>query len=345
MGRRRERASGFGLLPRMEARPRKDGKTTYRYHPLGGKPINLGTDRDDAIRQVLGVNAAATGQGTVNELWGQYQKTAKWDVLADRTKSDYAIYSIRLLGVMGEVPVSVIRPTDIARYLRVERADAKVRGNREVALLSNLMTLAIELGLIDVNPCKQIKKNSERARTEAPEASELQIFLTWLEQRSPASKTLSIMAEFASLAGSRRAEFLGIQLPQLDLKAQVIRLMRAKQHGGSKKTESITMGPAMLDLVHRMIDLDRPSTSLHVFVNQRGNPVTESGFTTGWQRAKAEALEKGVITRNFTFHDLRAYYTTQYKERFGSLPELHSNPATTAKVYDRSKVVKRQSLS
>lgn len=54
MGRRRERASGFGLLPRMEARPRKDGKVTYRYHPIGGKPINLGTDRDEAIRQVLG---------------------------------------------------------------------------------------------------------------------------------------------------------------------------------------------------------------------------------------------------------------------------------------------------
>lgn len=44
MRRRRERASGFGLLPRMEARPRKDGKVTYRYPPVGGKPVNLGTD-------------------------------------------------------------------------------------------------------------------------------------------------------------------------------------------------------------------------------------------------------------------------------------------------------------
>ncbi len=74
MGRRRERASGFGLLPRMEARPRKDGKVTYRYHPLGGKPINLGTDRDSAIRQVLGVNAQASSQGTIRELWSWYQK-------------------------------------------------------------------------------------------------------------------------------------------------------------------------------------------------------------------------------------------------------------------------------
>jgi hypothetical protein len=35
----------------MEARPWKDGKTvTYRYHPMEGPPVNLGTDRDAAVR-------------------------------------------------------------------------------------------------------------------------------------------------------------------------------------------------------------------------------------------------------------------------------------------------------
>ncbi len=47
---------------------------------------------------------------------------------------------------MGDVPAAVIRPADIARYLRVERADAPTRANREVALLSNLMNVAIERG-------------------------------------------------------------------------------------------------------------------------------------------------------------------------------------------------------
>lgn len=47
MNRPRDRASARGLLPRMESRPRKDGLVTYRYHPVGGKPINLGTDRDE----------------------------------------------------------------------------------------------------------------------------------------------------------------------------------------------------------------------------------------------------------------------------------------------------------
>lgn len=31
----------------------------------------------------------------------------------------------------------------------------------------------------------------------------------------------------------------------------------------------------------------------------------------------AQALEEKVINRRFTFHDLRAYYTTQHKAQYG----------------------------
>ena len=61
MNRRRDRASCAGLLPLMEARPWRDGKTvTYRLHPLGGKPINLGTDRLAAIQRVLQLTRRST---------------------------------------------------------------------------------------------------------------------------------------------------------------------------------------------------------------------------------------------------------------------------------------------
>ena len=63
MSRTRERLSSMGLLPRMEAVPRKNG-FTYRYHPVGAKPINLGRDRDAAIRQVLDMNGNGTHHGT-----------------------------------------------------------------------------------------------------------------------------------------------------------------------------------------------------------------------------------------------------------------------------------------
>lgn len=60
----------------------------------------------------------------------------------------------------------------------------------------------------------------------------------------------------------------------------------------------------------------------------------------------AKAIEDQVITREarFTFHDLRAFYATQHKQATGELPDLHKNPETTARVYDRNTIVKRSSI-
>ena len=42
-----------------------------------------------------------------------------------------------------------------------------------------------------------------------------------------------------------------------------------------------------------------------------GNPYTDTGFASTLQRAMAKAVKDAVIPRRFTFHDPRAYYTTQ----------------------------------
>ena len=42
--------------------------------------------------------------------------------------------------------------------------------------------------------------------------------------------------------------------------------------------------------------------------------------------------------------DAECSYTTQHKESFGDLPELHANKAVTARIYDRSKVSKRRAI-
>jgi len=345
MGRKRDRASGFGLLPRMEARPWSDGKTvSYRYHPVGGKPIALGTDKRAAIQKVLDLNGASSDIGTVQELWRAYQEMPQWKRLGERTKADYEAYSVKLLEVMGKVSARLVRPADVARYLRVERADAPVRANREVALLSNLMNVAVERGDIDANPCKQVKRNQERPRTEAPEPAELSRFIAWLQDQGGQRRVIALMAEFAALAGSRRIEFIHLTLPQIDNDGEVIRLMRAKQHGGTKRVENVLISQAMEDLVRRLRALPRPEGCLHVFVTRDGNPYTDSGFSSTWQRAMTQALKDKVAPRRFTFHDLRAYYTTQHKAQYGALPELHADTKTTAKVYDRSRVSVRKGL-
>jgi hypothetical protein len=63
-----------------------------------------------------------------------------------------------------------------------------------------------------------------------------------------------------------------------------------------------------------------------------------------WGRLMDRAVTAGVVAQRFTFHDLRAHYTTYFKLKFGELPELHASPGTTAAVYERSKVVSRRAL-
>lgn len=222
------------------------------------------------------------------------------------------------------------------------RKDASTLANREVALLSNLFNLAVEKGAIDRNPCKDVRRNKERPRTRLVEAAELMAFVDWAMQQGPSAQVLVGMAQFAALAGSRRIEFRTLHWPQVD--EEIVRLTRAKQRGAEKR-ELIFIGTALREVLDKMKALPGYNAMGAVFrAPKTGNPYSESGFKTMWGRLMDAALEEKVIAQRFTFHDLRAHYTTYYKKRFDALPELHADPATTARVYERSREAKRQSL-
>ncbi len=347
----RNRQSAAGLLPRMEARPWSDGKTvTYRYHPVGGKPMALGTDRQAAIQKVLDLSGNASDAGTVRELWRLYHEGPPWKLLATATQADYLQCSVHVLKTFGPARASLIRPTDINRYLRVERASAPVRANREAALLSNLFNLGVERGDLEANPCKQIRRNKEQPRTEAPETAVLAAFVKWLVDSGGQRKTVALMAEFTAYGGSRRAEFLDLTWPQIDRTAGVVRIQRAKQRG-QVVWEKIDIGPQMAALLDR-IEAHAAAQAAQrkkpipqsVFCNRSGNPYGSRGFMANWGKWMAEAVEAGVVSKRFTFHDLRAYYVTLHRTQRGNLPDLHKNPATTARIYDRRTESKRGAM-
>jgi integrase len=342
MSRPRDRASSNGLLPLMEARPWKDGKTvTYRYHPIGGAPIKLGTDKVKAIRAVLDMNGDNSDRGTVAELWRLYQESPEWVALSEASRVDYTQSSKPLLKIFAKMAPGSIKPTHCNRYLRVERIKAPIRANRELALLSNLMNLAVNRGDIDANPCKQVRRNKEQPRHEVPETVDLSSFLAWAQARGGQSMVLAGMAEYAAIAGNRRIEFRPLHWPQVD--DEIVRLKRGKQRGHIV-IEAVNISERLAALFERMRGLAKDPRVGPVFPNRDGNPHTERGFKSAWARLMAAAIKAGVLQKRIKFHDLRAYYTTHYKLQHGQLPDLHANPATTARVYDRSKEVKRRSL-
>jgi integrase len=345
MNRPRDRASAVGLLPRMEARPWRDGRTiTYRYHPVGAAPINLGTDRAEALRKVLELNGQADDAATIGRLWQQYQASPAWAALRDRTRADYIDYSVHLLRVFGAVHAAHISAPDVARYLRIERAQAPKRANREVSLLGNLIGLAIERGDATHNPCRggQVRRNPERPRSIAPDAADIRALVAHAQAKSGQWAIVTMAAEFAALVGARQAELLTLHWPQWS--ADEVRLQRAKQRAGVTKVERIESSPALAELRMRLQGVARNTTLGAVFPNRQGNPYTAAGFAAMWGKLMREAVAAGVVGQRFTFHDLRSHYVTRHGAERGALPDLHRSPTTTARVYERAKEARRRAL-
>lgn len=351
MSRRRDRASAEGLLPLMEARPWKDGKTVaYRYHPLGGKPVNLGTDRDAAILAVLQISRRAPDSGTLREMWRLYQRSPDWAALAPGTQTDYTLCWSQLEPRFGAMAPASITALHCRKYLRVERADSPVRANREMALLSNLLNVAIDNGDAEINVCRHVRRNKERPRRMAPEPETLQRFVRWAIGLGGSASVLAGMAEFAARSGNRRVEFRELRWPQVG--AEEIRLMRAKQRAGDAPiVEVIGMSPALHALLERMRAISGHDKTGPVFPAARGGGCYgDRAFKSAWSRLMAQAhddtIGPPVLTRgqHFTFHDVRAFFVTEHKRQRDRLPDMHRDPGTTARVYDRSKEVRRRAL-
>lgn len=331
----------------MEARPHKDGTTvTYRYHPVGGKPINLGTDQEAAIRRVLDLNGQTANHGTLAWVWNQWKDSKRYLKLAEGTQADYALAWKQIDAKFGKRQAASIASPEIARYVHLDRKGSPRRADLEKTVMSNLFKHAILLGVAERNPTIGVEPHGSEASDVMPEEAALRAFLAWLEAGTPQRKILAYAAEYAALAGNRQAEFLPLVWPRVDDEAGVIRTTRAKQRGKKRDTvvEAIQISPRMKALLSKLRGLGRES--LFLFPTEDGNQYTARGFKTLWQRAVHAAIEAKVITprQRFNFHALRRYYATMHKAQTGELPDLHADKAVTARVYDATRVVNRKSL-
>lgn len=352
MSRPRDRESAKGLLPRMEARPRAGGGFTYRFHPHEGKPIGLGRDLAAALRQVLDLTGQSDQQGTLRWIWEKFtdpnRPAKRWAKLAEATQEDYRAAWKQIDKSLGSMQASAITSNVVARYIHEERAEAPKRANTEKALLSNLFGHGIKIGACLVNSTIGVEPHDSEARTEAPPEILLASFLEWLGKQTPQRRVIGMAAEYASLAGSRKVEFLPLTWPQVDRAAGEIRTIRAKQRGKKREqiVEVVKISPALESLLSRLEAVRPGRDCLCVFPTRDGNPYSARGFKTLWQRCILAAIDARVLSADtrFTFHDLRAFYASKHKRDHGALPDLHANPETTARVYDRNKEVKRRAV-
>ena len=241
-----------------------------------------------------------------------------------RTQQDYLSSIAMLRPVFGEMWPEDVEPKHIYSYMQLR--EAPVRANRDVAVLSNVMNQAVKMGLVNANPCKQVRRNEEKARTREVLDSEVTAFLPFCPEWMQAYIKLKL------LTGLRQGDILKIRMNDL------------REHGlfaeTGKRGKKLLF--AWTDDLRAATDIfkifRRKVTSLYLINSARsGNRLSSSGFQTAWQRAMTEAIKEKALIESFTENDLRAKVATEAIGIGQNATAMlgHSSDAVTKRHYQR----------
>ncbi|MGY2176692.1 integrase [Pseudomonas azotoformans] len=136
----------------------------YYYRDSTGKEIPLGGDLSKARLKWAELESKEK-PADLTMMKGIFDRYVR-DVIpkkGERTQKDNLAELKQLRPMFDGAPIDSITPASIAGYR--DARTAKVRANREIALLSHVFNMAREWGLTErKNPCQGIRKNKETPR-------------------------------------------------------------------------------------------------------------------------------------------------------------------------------------
>jgi integrase len=229
-----------------------------------------------------------------------------------------------VLPAFGSQKVEAITRADVAR-LHHELADKPLAANRVLALISVMFNLAESWGLRPQasNPCRHLKRYSERKRERFLSAEEIQRLGAALVESQGVEHPSALAAiRLLLLTGARKSEILTLKWEEVDLERYALRLPDSKT--GAKV---IALGGPAAALLAR---LDRCEGNPYVcWGNSAGSHFI--GLQHAWQRIRRRAQLPAV-----RLHDMRHAYASFGAASGLGLPILgallgHKTPATTAR--------------
>jgi integrase len=135
--------------------------------------------------------------------------------------------------------------------------------------------------------------------------------------------------DFKLLTGLRKGEFLRIKLNQIKDDGIHVHIHK------SKKDIVIEWSPKLHEAYRNTRQLKRPINGLYLFTTRKGQPYTDSGFSSIWQRKMKAALKAEVIKERFRDHDLRGKTGSDTDLQHASELLAHSDKKITEQHYRR----------
>ena len=203
---------------------------------------------------------------------------------------------------LGEYPLDKITPFIVERY-RIERKekdgvqDSSI--NIDFAILSHIFTVAIKAGIVEKNPCKEVKKlKVTQTKDRILNQSEIALLLDKLHGKD------RLMILTALLTGLRLGGVLGLSWNDIDFNNGII--------SSSHKTGKLVSIP-LSDCLRNALEAYRThATGDRVFENREIAKDVVVKYSDYFSK-----LFKGLGIHDFTFHNLRHTFSSLLQGELG----------------------------
>jgi len=343
----RPKTTGIKLPPRMIARRRvrQSGKVWIGYFyngrdAEGGRlEIPLGTDLAAAKRKwaELEGSQAPEDASLMKYAFDQYAR----DILPNlgiRTQKEYGKCLKQLRAAFDPAPINALSSGAVARYR--DARSAKVRANREIAVLSIVFNFAREWGFTsNENPCTGIRKNKEAPRTYYAEAD------VWDAVYAESCVELQDAMDLNYLTGQRPADVL--KMREDDIRNNELTVVQNKR--GKILRIRLMDGGALTQFglcIARLKSRPVRSMSGELICTPDGRPMSAKMLRDRFEDARRVAAEKAEKAgkhdlskrvRAFQFRDIRPKAASEIDNLQDASSLLgHTNIAITKRVYRRT---------
>ena len=327
-------------------RKRKNGSSWVGYYYNGRDAagnrveIPLGGDLDEAKVEWARLDRKATPKPVhlMDRLFDDYESKVM-PKLTPGTQGDYEKGLRQLRKAFVGAPIDAMTPQVIAQYR--DARTAKVRANREIALLSTIFTFAREWGLTDKsNPCFGLRRNKETPRDFY--AGDI----VWNAVYTEAPQELKDAMDLAYLIAQRPADVLKASVTDINKGFLIIgqgktqKRLRIRLHDGEMASDLSAFLDALLD---RKAVAGIKTTNL--ITNQAGMRMSYAMLRNRWDEARDKAAIQAAAEgdsmlaatiRQFQFRDIRPKAASEIEDISHASRLLgHSTQEMTRKVYRR----------
>lgn len=277
----------------------------YYFVDKDNKWIQLGKTFSEAMARWAEVIEKPTRVTTMNDLFDRYMlEVAPRKAKATHKSNLREVKPLRI--AFGKFSPEDLTQVLVYQYKNARaNAGAPVAANREKALLSAIFSKAIEWGIVTKNPCWHVKRNPEVPRQHTPSDEEIDAF------KSVASDLGKGIIWLSRLSALRQIDLLSFKISSAtDFGIELI-LSKTKVRWECEWDDQLR---TCFDFIKK---IKRPIKSMYLFCNRKGQPYTQDGFESIWQRDMQRAIEKNVIKERFQFRDVRRKALREAEKKYG----------------------------